>query len=182
MTPDWVFQVMWYSAGVGGTGALWYLLSKRKYHAAVWTGFATVVVVLLVVALDIQNDLILSSRNYFAEVWAVFAVVVVSLLAVALYINQNRLVRNQKVGDKSHLVSIQISLLRAISEHQVYGIPWDLIQKEARNNLLIDIRVFEYHINELIKRQYARKDGNVLFLTQDGIKCLNNIKSNKTSP
>jgi hypothetical protein len=58
MTPDWLFQVMWFGAGVGGTGAIWYFLSERNYHAALWTGFATAVVFLLAVTLHIRNDLL----------------------------------------------------------------------------------------------------------------------------
>ena len=41
MTPDWLFQVMWFGASVGGTGAIWYFLSERNYHVVLWTGFAT---------------------------------------------------------------------------------------------------------------------------------------------
>jgi hypothetical protein len=58
MTPDWFFQVMWFSAGVGGSGALWYFLSQRNYHAAIWTGFVTVAVILLAIALYIRNSLL----------------------------------------------------------------------------------------------------------------------------
>ncbi len=57
MTPDWVFQLMWFIAGVGGTGAVWYFLAERNYHALLWTVFATVVV-LFVVALHIRNNLL----------------------------------------------------------------------------------------------------------------------------
>jgi len=63
MTPEWLFQVIWYSAGVGGTGALWYFLSERNYHAAIWTGFATGVVVLLAVALHIRNSILQRKRQ-----------------------------------------------------------------------------------------------------------------------
>lgn len=58
MTPEWLLQVIWYGAGVGGTGAIWYFLSQKSYHTALWTGFTTVVVVLLAVALHIRNDLL----------------------------------------------------------------------------------------------------------------------------
>ena len=58
MTPDWLFQVMWFGAGVGGTGAVWYFLSQRSNHAALWTGFITFVVVSLAVTLHIRNDLL----------------------------------------------------------------------------------------------------------------------------
>lgn len=58
MTPEWAFQFLWFSAGLGGTGAVWYFLSQRDYHTALWTGFATVVVVFFTIALHIRNDLI----------------------------------------------------------------------------------------------------------------------------
>jgi hypothetical protein len=63
MTPNWLFQVMWFGAGVGGSGAVWYFLSQRNYHAVVWTGFGTVVVVLLAVALYIRNDRLRSAQQ-----------------------------------------------------------------------------------------------------------------------
>jgi hypothetical protein len=63
MTPDWLFQVMWFGAGVGGTGAIWYFLSERNSHAALWTGFATAVVFLLAITLHIRNDLLRKERQ-----------------------------------------------------------------------------------------------------------------------
>ena len=42
MIPNWLFQVMRFGAGVGGSGAVWYFLSERNDTAAVWTVFATV--------------------------------------------------------------------------------------------------------------------------------------------
>lgn len=63
MTPKWLFQVMWFGAGIGGTGALWYFLSQRDYLAVALTGFATVSVVVLVVALRIRNDRLRSEQH-----------------------------------------------------------------------------------------------------------------------
>jgi cell division protein FtsW (lipid II flippase) len=60
MTPDWLFQVMWFGASVGATGAIWYFLSQRNYHAVLWWGFATAIVILLAVTLHIRNDLLRS--------------------------------------------------------------------------------------------------------------------------
>ena len=54
---------MWFGAGVGGTGALWYFLSQRNYFAAVWTGCATAVVVMLAVCLHIRNDRLRSEQH-----------------------------------------------------------------------------------------------------------------------
>lgn len=63
MTPEWLFQVMWWGAGVGGSGAFWYFMSQQSYRAALWTGFATIVVVLLSVALYIQNNLLRNEQQ-----------------------------------------------------------------------------------------------------------------------
>ena len=67
MTPDWLFQVMWFGAGVGGTGAVWHFLSQRSYHAALWTGFTTVFVVLLAITLHIRNDLLRGEQQTAAS-------------------------------------------------------------------------------------------------------------------
>lgn len=63
MTPEWTLQVLWFGAGIGGTGALWYFLSQRDYHTALWTGFGTLVVMLLATALHIRNDLLKREQN-----------------------------------------------------------------------------------------------------------------------
>lgn len=63
MTPDWLFHILWFSAGIGGTGALWYFLSQKDYHSALWTGYVTAVVVLLAVVLHIRNDILRRERN-----------------------------------------------------------------------------------------------------------------------
>jgi hypothetical protein len=56
MTPDWLFQVLWWSAGIGGSGAVWYFLSQQRYRAVVWTAISTVVVVLVAISLSVRND------------------------------------------------------------------------------------------------------------------------------
>lgn len=62
---------MWFVAGIGGTGAFWYFLSQRNYLAAVLTFFASLVVVLIAVALHIRNDrlrrVLQTSANLTAE-------------------------------------------------------------------------------------------------------------------
>jgi hypothetical protein len=63
MTPNWFLQVMWFGAGVGGTGAVWYFLSQQNYQAAVWTGVATLVVVVVAVVLHIRNDRLQSEQK-----------------------------------------------------------------------------------------------------------------------
>jgi len=63
MTPDWLLQIMWWSAGIGGGGAVWYFLSQRSYHAVLWTSFTTIVVVFLAISLHIRNDLLRSEQQ-----------------------------------------------------------------------------------------------------------------------
>ena len=58
VTPHWVLQLMWFSGGGGGTAAVLYFLSQSNYVAAVWTGIATIGVVLLAVALYLRNGLL----------------------------------------------------------------------------------------------------------------------------
>jgi hypothetical protein len=63
MTPKWLFQVMWFGAGVGGSGALWYFLSQQNYLAVTLTAVATGMVVLIAVALHIRNDRLRSEQK-----------------------------------------------------------------------------------------------------------------------
>lgn len=58
MIPDWMNQVLWFVAGVFATGAVWYFLSQKNYHAALWSGFAAAMILLLNVTLLIRNNLI----------------------------------------------------------------------------------------------------------------------------
>jgi hypothetical protein len=57
MTPNWLLWVMSFGATVG-VGAIYHLLSQHNYRAAIWTGFLTGVVVLLIVALYLQDGLL----------------------------------------------------------------------------------------------------------------------------
>lgn len=63
MTPDWLHQSLWFVSGVFATGAFWYFLSQKNYHATLWSGFGAVVVALLAVVLLIRNDLIRRERE-----------------------------------------------------------------------------------------------------------------------
>lgn len=68
ITPQWVFQILWFIAGIGGTGGVWYFLSQNHNHKALWTGFATVVVVCFTIALHIRNDLIRRDQSTPLEI------------------------------------------------------------------------------------------------------------------
>jgi hypothetical protein len=54
MIPEWGFQVLWFVAAVNA-GAVWFFLSREQHYVAVWTGFATGVVVLLTIALYVRK-------------------------------------------------------------------------------------------------------------------------------
>ncbi len=56
--PEWLLYLAWFVAGIFATGALWYFLSQRNYHASLWAAYIAVVVALLAVALQIRNDLV----------------------------------------------------------------------------------------------------------------------------
>lgn len=56
MTPDWLLNLTWFTAGISATGALWYFLSRGKYRAGLLAGCFAVAVVLLAVMLHIRND------------------------------------------------------------------------------------------------------------------------------
>jgi hypothetical protein len=58
LTPDWLHQLLWFVAGILATGAVWYFLSQKDFHRALWAGFGAIVVCLFCVALLIRNDLI----------------------------------------------------------------------------------------------------------------------------
>lgn len=60
ITPDWIPTAMWLAAGILGSGAVWYFLSVKKPHTALWTAFAATVFFLLGVVLYVRNDLIKS--------------------------------------------------------------------------------------------------------------------------
>lgn len=58
MTPEWLHQLLWFVATLLGGSAVWYFLSERSYHLALWSGYAALIVVITVVALTIRNNLL----------------------------------------------------------------------------------------------------------------------------
>lgn len=58
MAPDWLLTGVWFLAGVSATGAFWHFLSQKNYHGTLWSGYATLIIALLAIALHIRNDLI----------------------------------------------------------------------------------------------------------------------------
>jgi tetratricopeptide (TPR) repeat protein len=63
MTPDWFHQLLLVAVSLLGSGALWYFLSQRCYHLAIWTGFSVVVLLALTIALWLRNDVIKRSQD-----------------------------------------------------------------------------------------------------------------------
>ena len=57
MTPNWVFQALWFGVGIGGMGVVWYFLSQGYYLTVLWTGFVTAVVVCFMITLHIRKNL-----------------------------------------------------------------------------------------------------------------------------
>jgi hypothetical protein len=55
--PDWTLRVALAIVGILG-GAVWYFLARRHPQYALWVGFGDAVLLLLVVALYINNDLV----------------------------------------------------------------------------------------------------------------------------
>jgi|GEM_PF-3002155 len=64
--PEWLVQITWFVAGVFGTGAVWYFLSIENTEAALISGMAAVVMVVLAVFLhkiDNNNSQLLTHRE-----------------------------------------------------------------------------------------------------------------------
>lgn len=57
MVPDWLIASVWFTAGLLGTGALWYFLGQKRPVFALWAGFGTAAFALLAVSLQIHNGL-----------------------------------------------------------------------------------------------------------------------------
>ena len=55
LTPEWVLWALSFAAAAG-TAAFFYYLSEKNRHGALWSGYGTAVVALLVVAIFIRND------------------------------------------------------------------------------------------------------------------------------
>jgi uncharacterized membrane protein YraQ (UPF0718 family) len=54
--PDWLVQIIWFTAGLFGTGAFWYFLSVKNSEATIISGIAAVVLALLAAFLHRIND------------------------------------------------------------------------------------------------------------------------------
>ena len=58
MAPEWIIQTIFLFASILGSGAVFYFLSQMQYHAALWSWFTTVVLILAGVAVYIHNDML----------------------------------------------------------------------------------------------------------------------------
>lgn len=58
MISDWFLQVLLAVFGIVGGGAVWYFMSQKQYYSALWIGTAAAIILLVVIALFIRNDII----------------------------------------------------------------------------------------------------------------------------
>jgi hypothetical protein len=54
--PDWLIQVLWWSSGIFGTGAVWYFLSVQQYSYAALSAGAAVIIAILAVVVHRRKD------------------------------------------------------------------------------------------------------------------------------
>ena len=56
VVPDWLVQLVWFLAGVYGTGALWYFLSRDDHLSAIFSLAGAALLTLVAVQLHRIND------------------------------------------------------------------------------------------------------------------------------
>ncbi len=56
IVPDWLVQLVWFLAGIYGTGALWYFLSRDDHLSAVFSLAGATLLTLVAVQLHRIND------------------------------------------------------------------------------------------------------------------------------
>lgn len=56
LVPDWQLQLLWFVAGIFGTGALWYFLSARQYAPAAISAIAAMVLSIVAANMHRLND------------------------------------------------------------------------------------------------------------------------------
>jgi hypothetical protein len=63
MTPDWVPQFLWLVASLAGGVLISLFIAKGQWFGTIWASFGTVVVILLGVALYLQNGVVAKRRS-----------------------------------------------------------------------------------------------------------------------
>lgn len=58
MTPDWFLQVLLVVIGIIAGGALWYFISQKQYHQALLSGTVAAIILIVVIALFIRNEIV----------------------------------------------------------------------------------------------------------------------------
>lgn len=54
--PDWLVTFVWFIAGIFGTGALWYFLSKDDYAGVAFSAFGALATAVVAITLQRVND------------------------------------------------------------------------------------------------------------------------------
>jgi len=63
MTTQSLPTIILVLVGVIGGGAVWYFLSQKMFHCALWSGFTASVLLLLVIALYVRNIIIIEETK-----------------------------------------------------------------------------------------------------------------------
>jgi len=72
MIQDWFLQVLLMVIGIIAGGALWYFISQQQYHQALWCGTIAAIILIVVIALFVRNELLKTEMQaktpvYFGE-------------------------------------------------------------------------------------------------------------------
>jgi len=72
MVSDWFLQILLVIIGVIAGGALWYFMSQKQYHQALWSGTAAAIILIVVIALFVRNEIVKTEMQaktpvYFGE-------------------------------------------------------------------------------------------------------------------
>jgi hypothetical protein len=55
--------------GILGSGAVWHFISSKQYHVAIWVGFSGLVLLFLVIALYLRNELLKAEEFWLYRSW-----------------------------------------------------------------------------------------------------------------
>jgi len=58
MVPDGFLQILIMIIGIIGGGALWYFISQKQYHMALWSCTIAAIILIVVIALFVRNEIV----------------------------------------------------------------------------------------------------------------------------